>query len=148
MDNKGLKEIAELAVLGCKRNPQAHTTQECMNCEFHPHSCNQWEHAEKAINAGYQKIQEDSIVLSKEEYDGLKKQVHALEHLATCYSEQIDWDNDASKETAKEIIKEVKAFLDMQTKTVNELSNSDSRYTIPESCRDCNEGSQKNRIAM
>ena len=106
MDNKGLKEIAELAVLGCKRNPQAHTTQECMNCEFHPHSCNQWEHAEKAINAGYQKTQEDSIVLSKEEYDGLKKQVHALEHLATCYSEQIDWDNDARKETAKEILQQ------------------------------------------
>lgn len=44
----------------------------------------------------------------KEEYDGLKKQIHALEHLATCYSEQIDWDNDARKETAKEIFNKIK----------------------------------------
>lgn len=58
MDERELKEIAELAVLGCKRNPQAHTMQECLECEFHPHSCNQWQHSEKAINVGYRKIQE------------------------------------------------------------------------------------------
>lgn len=62
---------------------------------------------EKLDKAGYHKIQEGDVVLSKEEYEGLKKRVHALEHLATCYSEQIDWDNDTRKKTAKEIFDEV-----------------------------------------
>ena len=103
---------------------------------------------ERLYKEGVRVVPESSVVLSKEEYNDLNKQIHAFKHLATCYSEQIDWDNDMCKKTAKEIIKEVKAFLDMQTKTVNELSNSNSRYAIPESCRDCYEGSQKNRIAM
>ena len=104
MDEKELNEIAELAVLGCKRNPQAHTTQECMNCEFHPHSCNQWQHAEKAINAGYQKIQEDSIVLSKEEYDDLKRRPSTREWVDTCRGRM----EQASKETTKEIFNKIK----------------------------------------
>lgn len=51
------------------------------------------------------------------------------------------------EEMANDIPAEMKAFLDMQTKTVNGLSNSQSRYAIPQSCNECYKGSQENRIA-
>lgn len=61
---------------------------------------------------------------------------------------QLDEEREkAHKEKAREILGQVKKFLDIQTKTVNELSNSKSKYAIPESCRDCYNGSQENRIA-
>lgn len=48
--------IAEMAVIGCVRNPQAHTMGECFECGGkYGSSCNAYRHAEKLHNAGYRK---------------------------------------------------------------------------------------------
>ena len=52
------EQIAEMAVIGCVRNPQAHTAEECAKCDFKQGKCNAYRHAEKLYNAGYRKIDE------------------------------------------------------------------------------------------
>ena len=65
-------QIEEMAVIGCVRNPQAHTAEECAKCDFKQGQCNAYRHAEKLYNAGYRKIQDGTVVLSREEYEMLK----------------------------------------------------------------------------
>ena len=89
-------------------------------------------------------IPEGAVLIDKGELEALRNDLINSECNLNHVTLQLE---EESKKTAIEIIKEVKAFLDMQTQTVNELSNSNSRYAIPENCRDCYEGSQKNRIA-
>lgn len=49
------EQIAEMAVIGCVRNPQAHTAEECAKCDFKQGQCNAYKHAEALYNAGYHK---------------------------------------------------------------------------------------------
>lgn len=49
------EQIAEMAVIGCVRNPQAHTAEECAKCDFKQGQCNAYRHAEALYNAGYHK---------------------------------------------------------------------------------------------
>ena len=60
------EQIEEMAVLGCVRNPQAHTAEECANCDFKQGQCNAYRHAEKLYNAGYRKIREKDETLEKQ----------------------------------------------------------------------------------
>lgn len=60
------EQIAEMAVLGCVRNPRAHTTEECLKCEFSDGCCNAYRHAEALYNAGYQKAEEVRKETAKE----------------------------------------------------------------------------------
>lgn len=55
------QQIEEMAVIGCVRNPQAHTAEECAKCDFKNGQCNSYRHAEAIYNAGYRKISEDNI---------------------------------------------------------------------------------------
>lgn len=66
------EQIEEMAVIGCVRNPQAHTAEECSKCDFKQGMCNVYRHAEALYNAGYRKISENVVVLTKEEYEDLK----------------------------------------------------------------------------
>lgn len=50
------EQIEEMAVIGCVRNPQAHTAEECAKCDFKQGQCNAYRHAEKLYNAGYRKV--------------------------------------------------------------------------------------------
>ena len=52
------EQIEEMAVIGCVRNPQAHTAEECAKCDFKQGKCNAYRHAEKLYDAGYRKIDE------------------------------------------------------------------------------------------
>ena len=52
------EQIEEMAVIGCVRNPQAHTAEECANCDFKQGQCNAYRHAEKLYDAGYRKVDE------------------------------------------------------------------------------------------
>ena len=45
-----------MAVIGCVRNPQAHTAEECAKCDFKQGQCNAYRHAKALYNAGYRKI--------------------------------------------------------------------------------------------
>ena len=60
------EQIEEMAVLGCVRNPQAHTAEECASCDFKQGQCNAYRHAEKLYNAGYRKIKEKDETLEKQ----------------------------------------------------------------------------------
>ena len=66
------EQIDEMAVIGCVRNPQAHTAEECAKCDFKQGQCNAYRHAERLYSAGYRKIQDGTVVLSREEYEMLK----------------------------------------------------------------------------
>ena len=50
------KQIEEMAVLGCVRNPRAHTAEECAKCDFKQGMCNAYRHAETLYDAGYRKV--------------------------------------------------------------------------------------------
>ena len=54
------KEIEEMAVIGCVRNPQAHTAEECAQCDFKQGQCNAYRHAEALYDAGYRKVGSDA----------------------------------------------------------------------------------------
>ena len=54
------KEIEEMAVIGCVRNPQAHTAEECAKCDFKQGQCNAYRHAEALYDAGYRKVGSDA----------------------------------------------------------------------------------------
>ena len=53
------EQIAEMAVIGCVRNPQAHTAEECSKCDFKQGQCNAYRHAEELYKAGYRKTLDD-----------------------------------------------------------------------------------------
>lgn len=52
------EQLEEMAVIGCVRNPQAHTAEECAKCDFKQGQCNAYRHAEKLYDAGYRKVDE------------------------------------------------------------------------------------------
>ena len=112
------EQIAEMAVLGCVRNPQAHTTEECLRCDFKQGQCNAYRHAEKLYNTGYRKLPEGAVVLTKEECDNkvILNEDH-FERALNCEREK------ARKETAKEIFQRVinicRKEEDFQDGTVN-----------------------------
>ena len=60
------EQIEEMAVIGCVRNPQAHTAEECAKCDFKQGQCNAYRHAEKLYDAGYRKIKEKDETLEKQ----------------------------------------------------------------------------------
>ncbi len=59
------EQIEEMAVIGCVRNPQAHTVEECSKCGFKQGQCNAYRHAEALYEAGYRREAE----LDEEECD-------------------------------------------------------------------------------
>lgn len=56
------EQIEEMAVIGCVRNPQAHTAEECAKCDFKQGQCNAYRHAEALYNAGYRKTFTNEMV--------------------------------------------------------------------------------------
>lgn len=57
-----IQMLYEMAVLGCVRNPQAHTAEECSICDFQQGMCNAYRHAEALYNAGYRKVPEEMTI--------------------------------------------------------------------------------------
>ena len=98
-------QIEEMAVIGCARTPQAHTTEECTKCGFKNGRCNAYRHAEALYNAGYRKIPKDSVVLSREEQERI---LTATEKRIKELKRQI---LQARKETAEKILTELLDFV-------------------------------------
>lgn len=66
------EQIDGMAVIGCVRNPQAHTAEECAKCDFKQGQCNAYRHAKALYEAGYRKImngKELNSELDEEECD-------------------------------------------------------------------------------
>ena len=105
------EQIAEMAILGCVRNPQAHTAEECAKCDFKHGMCNAYRHAEALYNTGYRKLPEDSIVLSKEELSKtLTDNFNMGKKEAQFYSERIAIPT-TRKETAEKIYLQAKTIV-------------------------------------
>ena len=98
-------QIEEMAVIGCVRNPQAHTAEECAKCDFKNGQCNSYRQAEALYNAGYRKIPKDSVVLLREEQE---KILTATEKRIKELKRQI---LQARKETAEKILNELLDFV-------------------------------------
>lgn len=98
------EQIEEMAVIGCVRNPQAHTAEECAKCDFKQGQCNAYRHAEKLYNVGYRKTFTSDIASDTQK----------------AFKE---WYEKARKETAKEIFQKVVNICrkeeDFQDGTVN-----------------------------
>ena len=99
------KQVEEMAVIGCVRNPQAHTAEECAKCDFKNGQCNSYRQAEALYNAGYRKIPKDSVVLSREEQERI---LTATEKRIKELKRQI---LQARKETAEKILNELLDFV-------------------------------------
>ena len=67
------EQIEEIAVIGCVRNPQAHTAEECSKCVFKQGMCSAYRHAEALVQAGYGDVSE-----YKSEREMLGSQIKAL----------------------------------------------------------------------
>ena len=67
------EQIEEIAVIGCVRNPQAHTAEECSKCVFKQGMCSAYRHAEALVQAGY-----GDVSGYKSEREMLGSQIKAL----------------------------------------------------------------------
>lgn len=72
------EQIEEMAVIGCVRNPQAHTAEECAKCGFKQGMCNAYRHAEALYSAGYRKVPDGAVVLTPEERDDEMKATNEI----------------------------------------------------------------------
>lgn len=99
------EQIEEMAVIGCVRNPQAHTAEECSKCDFKQGCCNAYRHAEALYDAGYRKVLLDTK-------DGIAIDVvqYAPWQLIEGYTEREV--EKARKETAKEIFNAISNNID------------------------------------
>ena len=99
------KQVEEMAVIGCVRNPQAHTAEACAKCDFKYGQCNSYRQAEALYNTGYRKSPKDSVVLSREEQERI---LTATEKRIKELKRQI---LQARKETAEKILNELLDFV-------------------------------------
>lgn len=72
------EQIEEMAVIGCVRNPQAHTAEECAKCDFKQGQCNAYRHAEALYSIGYRKVPDGAVVLTPEERDDEMKATNEI----------------------------------------------------------------------
>lgn len=105
------QQIEEMAVIGCVRNPQAHTAEECAKCDFKNGHCNSYRHAEALYNAGYRKtFTSDTQKAYKEGYiKGIEETEAEIERLKAD-NEALQMWNNASAETIQKLSETNKRF--------------------------------------
>ena len=122
------EQIAEMAVIGCVRNPQAHTAEECAKCDFKQGQCNAYRHAEALYNAGYRKTftsdlasdtQTDEMMKERNEIKDIMKLLDKCVSLnpmcksevaSVLYGNNYRKAEEVRKETAKEILRRIKLY--------------------------------------
>lgn len=117
------KQIEEMAVIGCVRNPQAHTAEECAKCDFKEGQCNAYRHAKALYDTGHRKIPENAVILTLEERDKEMKEIARLNRveieLQELYIKYYNEAKDLRREVAElkaENEKRLKANEDFATK--------------------------------
>lgn len=88
------QQIEEMAVIGCVRNPQAHTAEECAKCDFKYGQCNAYRHAEALY----------SVVISREEYEMLANKYKNLEIKYSNLSDKYRLCKDANETLKQNVI--------------------------------------------
>ena len=95
------EQIEEMAVIGCVRNPQAHTAEECAKCDFKQGRCNAYRHAEALYEAGYRKTRGKDEALEEQ----IKHLNTIVERLDELLGEGIQdmWERSAVREFAEKL---------------------------------------------
>lgn len=88
------EQIEKMAVIGCVRNPQAHTAEECAKCGFKYGQCNAYRHAEALY----------SVVISREEYEMLANKYKNLEIKYSNLSDKYRLCKDANETLKQNVI--------------------------------------------
>jgi flagellar biosynthesis/type III secretory pathway protein FliH len=128
------QQIGEMAVIGCVRNPQAYTAEECAKCDFKNGQCNSYRHAEALYNAGYRKtftsdFASDTQKAYKEGYEkGIEETKSEIEILKIQNKNlEIAFDRlEAENERLTERLKQVLLSIDT-VKEMNAMCNIDEQ---------------------
>ena len=117
------RQIEEMAVIGCVRNPQAHTAEECAKCDFKEGQCNAYRHAKALYDTGYREVPKNAVILTLEEREKEMKEIARLNRVETELQElNIKYYNEAKNlrrevaELKAENEKRLKANEDFATK--------------------------------
>ena len=128
------EQIEKMAVIGCVRNPQAHTAEECAKCDFKQGQCNAYRHAEKLYDAGYHKTPDDIRELIdvlaeganiKEKLDEIKRLKKENSCLLKACEEQFTFDTTQNKRYSvfnsvrKEFAEKLKEKALLHCRTIN-----------------------------
>ena len=96
------EQIEEMAVIGCVRNPQAHTAEECSKCDFKQGMCNAYRHAEALYNAGYSDVSEYKAEIERLKANGCRSIMDAFENNRDKIVENIQTEIDDYKQSIKQ----------------------------------------------
>lgn len=124
MDDK--KQIEEMAKDLCSEYHE-----DCICCCGSSHTCTVCEDCERLYNAGYRKIPEGAVVLTREEYEERENKINeqCQTRAVKVYTDFLKVERDkARKETAREILYKVK-----ETLIINNEENTeffDYNYTL------------------
>lgn len=110
-------KIAEMAVKHCTRNPKAHTTEECFNCEFKKGMCDSYKLAKILYEEGY------------EQTDELKKYAADLNnrrHLIWAIG--CDYDGCNTVESLKELIDELVSYTQLPSEQIPDITSRTGKW--------------------
>lgn len=110
-------KISEMAVKRCTRNPKAHTTEECFNCEFKNDMCDSYRLAKTLYEEGYEKT------------DELKRQVADLRNrLHMIWAIGCDYDGCNRVESLKELIDELVSYTQLPSEQIPDITSRTGRW--------------------
>ena len=110
-------KISEMAVKRCTRNPKAHTTEECFNCEFKNDMCDSYRLAETLYEEGYEKT------------DELKRQVADLRNrLHMIWAIGCDYDGCNTVKSLKELIDELVSYTQLPSEQIPDITSRTGKW--------------------
>ena len=110
-------KISEMAVKRCTRNPKAHTTEECFNCEFKNDMCDSYRLAKTLYEEGYEKTDE-----LKKEIRDLRNRLHMI------WAIGVDYDGCNRVESLKELIDELVSYTQLPSEQVPDITSRTGRW--------------------
>lgn len=97
------EQIEKMAVIGCVRNPQAHTAEECSKCDFKQGMCNAYRHAEALYNAGYSDVTGCKAEIERLKANGCRSIMDTFENNRDKIVENIQTEIDDYKQSIKQV---------------------------------------------
>ena len=114
-------KISEMAVKRCTRNPKAHTTEECFNCEFKNDMCDSYRLAKTLYEEGYEKTDE-----LKKEIRDLRNRLHMI------WAIGVDYDGCNRVESLKELIDELVSYTQLPSEQIPDITSRIGRWVQKE----------------
>lgn len=112
-------KISEMAVRRCTRNPKAHTTEECFNCEFKNDMCDSYRLAKTLYEEGYEKTDE-----LKKEIRDLRNRLHMI------WAIGCDYDGCNTVKSLKELIDELVSYTQLPEDQIPDITSRTGRWVL------------------